>query len=485
MLTEPFINVRVLSTMPLTEREKVAHLLRRFGLGASEAELDYYLKLGLPATIDSLLNYEQIDEGFDVPITKFQQGAKMRVSMRGLQAWWVLRLLATRRPLQEKMTLFWHNHFATSAAKVNQPVLMYQQNCLLREQATGKFQDLLMDVSKDPAMLLWLDNQYNVAGRANENFAREVMELFTLGIGHYTEKDIQESARAFTGWAFRRTKTYEDDFGNGARTAVFFFKTRQHDDGVKNFLGSSGNFNGDDIIGLLCGNPQTAKFIAKKLWTWFAYSDPEPELVERLASDWYQNGLDIKYLLRKVMESDEFYSAKAYRRVFKNPVDFVIAPMRQLGIGAQLVAAVKTMDEVSGSALGVISNAVEAINEMGMPLFFPPDVAGWDIGKAWITSATMVERTSFGPAMFGDAALAHHGKINYDTYPLFANNVQLDAVVARLLSLLDAELPENKVRALNHCAMEISQGALTAQNSNHVAGQVSRLIFGCPEYQFC
>jgi len=472
--------------MALTsDREKIAHLLRRFGLGASETELDYYANLGLKATIDGLLNYEQIDEGFDVPISKFQTGQKGRVSINGVQGWWVLRFLATRRPLQEKMTLFWHNHFATSAAKVNQPVLMYQQNELLRRNATGKFQDLLMAVSKDPAMLLWLDNQYNVAGKANENFAREVMELFTLGIGHYSEKDIQESARAFTGWSFKRTTTDEDDFGNGGRTAMFLFRPRLHDDGTKLFLGNSGAFGGEDIIGLLCANPQTARFLTKKIWEWFAYSNPEPELIDRFASRWVDSGLDIKALLRSVMESSEFYSEKAYRHVFKNPVDFVVAPMRQLGIGAQLVASIKAMDEVSGPTLGVIVVAQQAIKDMGMPLFFPPDVAGWDLGQAWITSATMVERMSFGPALFGDATLAHRGKVNYDTYPLFANNLQVDGVVARIISLLDADLPETKVRALNHCAAEISQGAITQGNANHVAGQVSRLVFGCPEYQFC
>lgn len=454
-------------------------------MGASESELDYYSGLGLKETINGLLNYEAIDEGFDVPITKFQAGLKMRVKMPGVQAWWILRLLATRRPLQEKMTLFWHNHFATSAAKVNQPVLMYHQNELLRQHATGRFQDLLMAVSKDPAMLLWLDNQYNVAGRANENFAREVMELFTLGIGHYTEKDIQESARAFTGWAFRRRKTDEDDFGNGARTAEFFYRAKLHDDGTKNFLGSSGNFGGEDIIGLLCGNPQTSRFITKKLWSWFGYENPSSELVERLANDWYHNDLDIKYLLRSMMECDEFYSDKALRHVIKNPVDFVVAPMRQLGIGSQLVAAVKTMDQVSGATMAVIATAQQAVKDMGMPLFFPPDVAGWDFGQAWITSATMVERMSFGPALFGDSSLTKRGRINYDTYPLFSSNVQLDSVVARLISLLDANLPESKVRALNHCALEISQGSLNQKNSNHVIGQVSRLIFSCPEYQFC
>src|SRR5256714_5819869 len=313
-----------------TERDRVAHLLRRFGLGASEAELDFYSKGGVPGAIDALLNYGQTEEGFDVPLEKFKAGAKMRVNIGGVQAWWVLRLLCTKRPLQEKMTLFWHNHFATSAAKVGAPLLMYQQNETLRQFATSRFQDLLLALSKDPAMLLWLDNEYNVKGKANENFAREVMELFTLGIGHYTKKEIQESARAFTGWGLRRVRP-DMDIQSKGRAAVFMFREQLHDEGTKAFLGNQGNFNGDDIIGILCGNRQTARFMPKKMWSWFAYPNPSPELIDRISGDWYTHGLDVNRLVRNIMESEEFYSDKASRSVFKNPVDFVIAPMRQLG----------------------------------------------------------------------------------------------------------------------------------------------------------
>jgi len=279
-----------------SEREKVAHLLRRFGLGASEAEVDFYSRGGLKSAIDLLLNYGEIDEGFDLPITKFQQGPQNRVNMIGVQAWWVARLMSTRRPLQEKMTLFWHNHFATSGAKVVRPLLMYQQNEVLRQNATGRFQNLLLQVSQDPAMLLWLDNEYNVKGKPNENFAREVMELFTLGIGHYTEKDIQESARAFTGWGYRPLRPV-DKTAPQVSAAEFVFRAKDHDDGIKSFLDNKGNFNGDEIIGILCGNPRTSRFLTRKIWEWFVYPKPEDATIEHFASDFYQHGLDIKRLL--------------------------------------------------------------------------------------------------------------------------------------------------------------------------------------------
>ncbi|HEY3781108.1 MAG TPA: DUF1800 domain-containing protein [Fimbriimonadaceae bacterium] len=468
-----------------TDRDKIAHLLRRFGLGASENEVDFYSKGGLKGAIDALLNYESVPDTQDIPVKKFQSGKNSNVKMPGLQAWWVAKLLTTQRPLQEKMTLFWHNHFATSAAKVLRPAYMYQQNEVLRANCTGKFQDLLSATSKDPAMLLWLDNQFNVAGRANENFAREVMELFTLGIGHYTEKDIQESARAFTGWAFRNAKTDDTDLGNKGRTAEFFFRERLHDGGAKKFLGNEGNFNGDDILGILCGNPQTSRFVAKKFWTWFGYSDPEPQLVEHLASTWYKSGMDIKVLIRTVMESDEFYTDKAYRHVFKNPADFVIAPMRQLGIGAQLASATQAEDLVQGVARTTIAAAQQTMKNMGMPLFFPPDVSGWAGGENWISSATMVERMSFGPTLFSGTQASQRIKIHYDPYPLFQNDLRLESVVDKLLSIMDATLSEDKRRALNHCALELSQGAVTQQNAADVSGQICRLIFSCPEYQLC
>src|SRR5688572_9675267 len=187
-----------------TERDKGAHLLRRFGLGASEAELDYYLKDGLSGAIDKLLDYDKANEGFDGEVEKFQnQNGQLQPQAVGV--WWTLRLVATQRPLQEKMTVFWHDHFATSASKVQNGPTMHRHNDVLRENATGNFKAFLTEVSKDPAMLFWLDNQYNVAGKPNENFAREVMELFTLGVDNgYNEQDIKEAARAFTGWSIGR-----------------------------------------------------------------------------------------------------------------------------------------------------------------------------------------------------------------------------------------------------------------------------------------
>src|SRR3569832_2176554 len=226
-----------------TERERGAHLLRRFGLGASEAELDYYLQGGLDNAIERLLHYEDVKEPYDYDLIDLAALDQKNVNPQLASAWWILRLITARRPLQEKMTVFWHNHFATSAVFVVVGDLMFNQIELLRANATSDFHTILGEVSKDPAMLFWLDNQFNVKGKPNENFAREVMELFTLGIGNYTEKDIQEGARAFTGWTIRRLGARSQRPGS----AEFLFRPVQHDDGTMTFLGKTGELNGEDI----------------------------------------------------------------------------------------------------------------------------------------------------------------------------------------------------------------------------------------------
>ncbi len=478
----------VVADMELTERQKVAHLLRRFGLGASEAELDYYGSGGLKGATDKLIDYEKVDEGFDVPITLFRLKDPPIVPMQAVVAHWVMRLLVTRRPLQEKMTLFWHDHFATSAIKVNLPPLMFHQIETLRSGALGSFSDLLLNVSKDPGMLFWLDNQYNVVGKPNENFAREVMELFTLGIGHYSEKDVQETARAFTGWTFRRRRLAQqapDEF----QAADFLLSPRLHDNGEKTILGKTGNFGGEDVLKLLCENPQTPKHITEKMWTWFGYENPEPRLIERLASGFTKNGLSIKWLVRSIMESPEFYSEKAFRKVYKNPVDFVTVTMRQMGYGEILGGLLKQATAETGAPLAsrLYSGAAsQALQAMGMQLMFPPDVNGWEGGQAWITSATMVERIGWADRLFGQAqAGTRRAQLQgINVFALFEKNPTPEAVARQLASIFDAPLPEAKMKSLVEAAKKASGGRVTPANANEVAAKVCRLIFGSPEFQF-
>lgn len=467
-----------------TDRERTAHLLRRFGLGASESELDYYAEGGWRQAVNRLLEDPKA-ERTDLDIFAFAND-KGQLRIQSVQAFWFTKMLTTRNPLREKMTLFWHDHFATSAQKVTQPLLMHEQNETFRTHALGNFKDLLREASKDPAMLVWLDNQYNVKGKPNENFAREVMELFTLGIGNYTEQDIQEAARAFTGWTFRgadRTKPKK-----GAKPE-FVFDRRKHDDGVKTICGSQGPFDGETVLDLLAEDKRTARYLCEKLWAWFAYPDPEPIILETLVGTFIRSGLEIKPVLRAIMENEGFYSTKAERTQVKNPVDFVIPTLRQLGIGEVLDLSTKedgTLTKLPVVAVGLTT----ATKAMGMNLLFPPDVAGWDSGTAWISSATMIERVRWADRIFGVTPAGtrpsnRQVNVSLPVHNLLQRFETPERIVDALLSMFDAPLAASKRGPLVAAAEKALAGGLNQKNASVCAASVCRLIFGAPEFQFC
>lgn len=465
----------------LTEREKVAHLLRRFGLGASEAEVDYYGKNGLRGAIDQLFAYEKVEEAFTQEFTDFIP-AGLPPRMPQLQSWWGIKLVTTRRPLVEKMVLFWHNHFATSAMKVDSPFAMLAQNNIFRESGLGSFRDLLLAVSTDPAMLFWLDNQDNVAGKPNENFAREIMELFTLGIGHYTEKDIQEAARAFTGWTFGRGPLKNAaGFPKGSK---YRFVPELHDDGVKTFHGQTGKFHGEDIIDLLCSMPRTAEFITRKMWTWFAYADPSEALVKRLTDKFVASKLDIGVLVRSIMEAPEFYSEQCYGRMVKSPVDYVVSSLRSLGLGSTLSEMSGNLEDAGARRrFGPAVAANGSMKAMGMELFYPPDVSGWAIGLSWISSATMVERIKWASKLFDQRAPG--AAVRYPAVGIFELGSSPAQAARTLAGILDARLPESKMKQLEEAARAAAMDQpVSARNANTIAYSVAKLLFGTPEFQF-
>src|SRR3954453_5594197 len=258
-----------------TPRSQVAHLLRRAGFGATEAELDQYSSLGFAGALDRLLNPENVDDSATdqllAPLALDPSNPDAKRQIEAAKYWWFNRMLFTQRPLQEKMTLFWHGHFATANSKVGNPLYMLNQIKLFRDNGLGSFETLLQKVTRDPAMLIWLDNRQNRKGAPNENYAREVEELFTVGIGNYTEQDIKEAARAFTG------HTLDKD-------ANYVFNKNQHDAGQKTFMGQTGNFDADDILGILVRNPAAARFITTKLFSYFVYENPDPSIIDRLSN---------------------------------------------------------------------------------------------------------------------------------------------------------------------------------------------------------
>ncbi len=288
-----------------------------------------------------------------------------------LRAWWMTEMLTTPSPLTEKMVLFWHNHFVSSLRKVRSPVLMYRQNVLLRQHALGNFGDLLHAVAKDPAMVVYLDSASNRKAQPNENFAREVMELFTLGEGNYGENDIREAARAFTGWSL------DPDTGE------FLVRPQIHDEGMKTVLGRSGNFDGDAVLDILLAQSQTAEFIVAKMWREFVSPSPAPAEVKRIARMFRDNRYNIKVALRALLTADAFYAPENRAVLVKSPIDLIVGTLRQFRIE-------------TGEMLPFLFVA----RQLGQDLFAPPNVKGWPGGEAWINSATLLQRKQLLERLF-------------------------------------------------------------------------------------
>ncbi len=285
-----------------------------------------------------------------------------QLETRRVAYWWAERMLDTERPLEEKMALFWHGHFATAENKVRDYRKMLGQIDMFERHATGNFRELLVAVAKDPGMLYYLDAGVNVKGAANENFAREVMELFTMGVGNYTEQDVREAARAFTGWNFENLD--------------FVVNTGLHDDGLKTFLGRSGNFDGVEVLNIILEQPATANYIAAKIYRFFVREDPSAALTAELGAILRENDYELRPLLETVFLSRDFYSEASYGAHIKGPVEHVITMLKQLG--AEDVPGVPDFN------LTTIA--------LGQHLLNPPSVAGWAQGRSWITPAFLQER---------------------------------------------------------------------------------------------
>jgi uncharacterized protein (DUF1800 family) len=284
---------------------------------------------------------------------------KSREGIRNLNLFWLNEMINSRAQLREKMAFFWHGHFACRNLNI-----FFQQGLLdvIRKNSIGNFRDLLHEVSKSAAMINFLNNNQNRKGHPNENFAREVMELFTLGRGNYSEEDVREAARAFTGW--------------GANIkAEFVFRKQQHDDGYKTVLGKSGNLNGDDVLEILLEQKQTAKYISRKIYKFFVNDEPDQEKVNWLADRFYKNDYDISKLLEDIFTSDWFYDEKNVGCKIKSPIELIVGIQRMLPMKIENEEALLLIQRV-----------------LGQILFYPPNVAGWPGGKTWIDSSTLMMR---------------------------------------------------------------------------------------------
>ena len=285
---------------------------------------------------------------------------------RELKSWWYGEMLATPSPLTERMTLFWHNHFTSSLTKVRSPHLLYRQNALLRSEALGNFGRMLHAIARDPAMVAYLDSNANRRQNPNENFARELLELFTLGEGHYSERDIKEAARAFTGWSLDRD------------TGRYVFNSRAHDGGSKSFLGRSGAFNGDEILDILLANPRTAEFVVEKLWRDFVSPQPDAAEVKRLAAVFRDSRYEIKPLMQALLTSPAFWDPRNRGELVKSPVELLVGTVRYF--------------KATPADPGTLWRYGK---RLGQDLFDPPNVKGWPGYTAWITTDTALVREQF------------------------------------------------------------------------------------------
>jgi uncharacterized protein (DUF1800 family) len=382
-----FLNPPVIDAMSLQEAR---HLLLRTGFGAPASEVSRFMELTWEEGVAEILNGVRTEPYLDLPewmdeqvpdmheLRNLSQEEREKKAMeirrtqrqRGqeLKSWWYAEMIATDSPLTERMTLFWHNHFTSSLQKVNIPQIIYAQNALFRRNALGNFRLLTHYVAKDPAMILYLDNQTNRRGKPNENFARELLELFTMGEGHYTEDDIRQAARAFTGWHTDR------------REASFRFRKRQHDYSTKNFLGERGTFNGGDIIDIIMGQDQTALFIVEKLWREFVSDTPDEKEVRALAVILRRSKYEIKPLLTAILTSPHFRSKKNMGTLVKSPAEFMVGTIRTFSVG------------LDPKFLKVLVHTGHSLNQ---DLLDPPNVKGWPGGTVWINSNTLLVRRQF------------------------------------------------------------------------------------------
>jgi uncharacterized protein (DUF1800 family) len=453
-------------------RDDAAHLLRRAGFGGTPEQIEKIHAMGKFAAVDYLLKTsattrpttQPVFPAVNLPAFEMdkppddKQAAQMqkRVEIQKLRVWWVDRMCRTDRPLEEKMTLFWHGLFCSGFMEVKDAGFLAEQNELFRREAVGNYKRLAHEIIHDPAMLKYLNADQNIKGKPNENLGRELMELFTMGEGNgYTEKDIAEVARALTGMAV------------GPRGAVF--RPFRHDEGQKTIFGKTGNFRPDDVVDLIFNQPQPAQYLAKRLWVFFASPDPSDADLLPITMALRRSDYELKPALRALFLNPNFYSEKVKFSLIRSPAELVASTVRQLDVqlpqqGQRLVT--------------------ESLNRMGQELFQPPNVRGWPGGEHWITSATLYTRYNIcsmlanGPpgrrAEFNGAAAEKLFKLPKEATP----NDVVDAAIARFLQ---RPLPQEKKAALLD-ALGSGPVRVGSRDDRRVQ-QMIGLLMSTPEYQ--
>lgn len=402
------------------DRRKVAHLHRRAGFGATHAEIERDLAAGPAESIARFLQPAPEPQTFRQISAAILRAAVGRddaysTEPHEIAAWWLYRMTYGVDPLGEKLTLVWHNHFATALHGVYRRHLMVKQNELLRKHARGNFGDLLRAIEADPAMLIWLDGGSNQKNHPNENFARELLELFTLGIGRYTEQDVREAARGLTGWRRGRDTILNE-------TYEFTYEENLADRGDKTFLGQRGPWRTDDILRIILAQPAAAEHICRRLYRALVseVGEPADELIQRLAAELRASSYSIEHVVGIILRSRHFFSPEVYRQRVKSPVEFCVATIRQLS---------------PARSANLLKLAAANCQQQGQSLFDPPSVQGWDGGIAWLSSATTLARMNWVVELLGG-----NGSVDLPPYDPKAwakeNEIADDQLVDQYASLL-------------------------------------------------
>lgn len=489
--------------MALTERDKIAHLYRRFSFGGTLAEIEEGVSIGLDATIKKLVDYDTVPSNFTVHPYEFawneNEKEEADPGTYRHRLWWVLAMASTKRPLQEKLALFWHSHFAVSEKKVENGPMMLDYVQTLRSGANGQFSDLLKAVAKLPAMMRYLDMERAFKGHPNENFAREVMELFTMGIGNYTEKDVQEVSRALTGWGLLDT-FYESGKNNTERlltlyrekrsASTFCYMPAMRDTEPKTILGQTKDFDGDQVLDMLASRPETARLICKKLWEFFAYEDPEPAVMDKLTANFTKNKGNIKQVLLTIAKMPEFYGEKCYLKGYKSPADYILGTVRQMNLGDELLLMrdkdATPVKPIKRMIMDQASTMTYFMYRAGLDICFPEDVNGWKWGKNWINSSMMTARMSYNGMMIWDQKGPWIASRTTQAIMAAGNSTTPEQACDRFKKMLDLNLsPKSDEMLLGVFKLH---GAKCHENLNNWSGILYyclKMLSACPDMHIC